>query len=66
MASGNYRRHHIPGLMADTPQPCQGAMAVFHDREQGPVTNTLKTFLFISSAMTLNYEPEEEPAKVKR
>ena len=25
-----------------------------------------KNILFISSAMTLNYEPEEEPAKAKR
>jgi hypothetical protein len=25
------------------------------------VMNTLKTFLFILSAMMLNYEPEEEP-----
>ena len=32
----------------------------------GTVTNDQKTFLFISSAMTLNYEPEEEPAKAKR
>jgi len=40
MASGNYCRRHIPGPMADTPQPYHGAVALFRDREQGPFEQT--------------------------
>jgi hypothetical protein len=48
MASGNYRRRHIPGPMADTPQPCHGSVALFHDREQGPFERTRQLLDYFS------------------
>jgi aminoglycoside phosphotransferase (APT) family kinase protein len=47
-ASGNYHRRHIPGPMADTPQPCHGAMALFQDREQGPFERTRQLLDYFS------------------
>jgi aminoglycoside phosphotransferase (APT) family kinase protein len=39
-ASANYYRRHIPGPMADTPQQCRGAAALFYDRPAGPFEDT--------------------------
>jgi aminoglycoside phosphotransferase (APT) family kinase protein len=47
-ASGNYHRRHVPGPMADTPQPCHGAMSLFQGRPQGPFERTRQLLDYFS------------------
>jgi aminoglycoside phosphotransferase (APT) family kinase protein len=47
-ASANYHRCHIPGPIADTPQPCRGAGSLFFDREVGPFEGTRQLLDYFS------------------
>jgi Phosphotransferase enzyme family len=49
-ASGNYKRRHVPGPMADTPQRCHGPPYLFNYRYQGPFECTRELLDFFNKS----------------